>query len=53
MISHMPSRPELSAVATDLRKDKAKDLYCDVNLRLFFMRTRKLSVKTTTNKTER
>lgn len=23
-ISHMPSRPELSAVATDLRKDKAK-----------------------------
>lgn len=23
-ISHMPSRPELTAVATDLRKDKAK-----------------------------
>lgn len=51
-ISHMPSRPELSAVATDLRKDKAKS--CTVMwISVSLMRTRKSSVKNTNNKTER
>lgn len=45
-ISHMPSRPELSAVATDLRKDKRRvALWCDPLLPL--MRTRNFGVKKT------